>query len=116
MPPGGRGGNTYKAGGPLATVEELMTKADLAEKVAEHVHLTKKDIEIIIDTMFDSIAQALATQSDGKVELRGFGSFRVRQRRARQGRNPRTGTPVEVPAKRIPFFKPGKDLQALVGS
>ena len=58
-----------------------MTKADLAEKVAEHVNLTKKDIEVVIDTMFDSIAQALAAQSDGKVELRGFGSFRVRQRR-----------------------------------
>ena len=65
-----------------------MTKADLVEKVAVQVSLTKKDTEVVIDTIFDSISQALASKNDSKVELRGFGSFRVRRRRARQGRNP----------------------------
>ncbi len=89
-----------------------MTKAELVDQVAARVDLTKRDTEIIVDTIFDSIAQALAAQSDGKAELRGFGSFRVRQRIARRGRNPQTGTPVDVPAKRVPYFKPGKELRA----
>jgi integration host factor subunit beta len=93
-----------------------MTKADLVEKVAQQVNLTKKDTEVVVDTIFDSISQALAAESDSKVELRGFGSFRVRRRRARQGRNPQTGHPVEVPAKRVPYFKPGKELKVLVDS
>jgi len=97
-----------------------MTKADLVEKVATQVNLTKKDTEVVIDTIFDSISQALAlkndAKNDAKVELRGFGSFRVRKRRARQGRNPQTGNPVQVPAKRVPYFKPGKELKALVDS
>jgi integration host factor subunit beta len=93
-----------------------MTKADLVEKVATQVNLTKKDTEVVIDTIFDSIAQALGAKSEGKVELRGFGSFRVRKRRARQGRNPQSGNPVQVPAKRVPYFKPGKELKALVDS
>jgi integration host factor subunit beta len=95
---------------------ESMTKADLVEKVATQVNLTKKDTEVVIDTIFDSISQALALANDAKVELRGFGSFRVRRRRARQGRNPQTGKPVQVPAKRVPYFKPGKELKALVDS
>lgn len=93
-----------------------MTKADLVELVATHVHLTKKDTEVVIDTILESIAKALASQDDGKVELRGFGSFRTRQRRARQGRNPQSGEPVAVPPKRIPFFKPGKELRQLIDS
>jgi integration host factor subunit beta len=93
-----------------------MTKADLVEKVAAQVNLTKKDTEVVIDTIFDSISQALAAKHDAKVELRGFGSFRVRRRRARQGRNPQTGKPVQVPAKRVPYFKHGKELKALVDS
>ncbi|MFA5027151.1 MAG: HU family DNA-binding protein [Candidatus Methylomirabilota bacterium] len=93
-----------------------MTKADLVEKVAAQVNLTKKDTEVVIDTIFESISRALAASGDGKVELRGFGSFRVRQRRPRQGRNPQTGNPVQVPAKRVPYFKPGKELKALVDS
>jgi integration host factor subunit beta len=93
-----------------------MTKADLVEKVAVQVSLTKKDTEVVIDTIFDSITQALASKSDSKVELRGFGSFRVRRRRARQGRNPQTGNSVQVPAKRVPYFKPGKELKILVDS
>jgi integration host factor subunit beta len=91
-----------------------MTKADLVEKVAATVNLTKKDTEVIIDTILESIADALAFS--GKVELRGFGSFKVRNRKARQGRNPQTGQSVQVPPKRIPYFKPGKELKLLVGS
>lgn len=93
-----------------------MTKADLIEKVAASVSLTKKDTEVVVDTILNGIASALASKDDGKVELRGFGSFRVRSRRARQGRNPQTGQPVQVPPKRIPYFKPGKELKVLIGS
>jgi integration host factor subunit beta len=91
-----------------------MTKADLVEKIAATVNLTKKETEVVIDTIFDGIAQALASSQDGKVELRGFGSFRVRQRGGRQGRNPQTGTAVSVPPKKVPYFKPGKELKALI--
>ena len=93
-----------------------MTKADLVEKVATQVNLTKKDTEVVIDTIFQSISTALASKDDSKVELRGFGSFRVRSRRARTRRNPQTGIAVQVPAKRVPYFKPGKELKALVDS
>ena len=93
-----------------------MTKADLVELVAARVHLTKKDMEVVVDSILDSISKALSSKDDGKVELRGFGSFRVRERRARQGRNPQSGAAVQVPPKRVPFFKPGKELKALVDS
>ena len=89
-----------------------MTKAELVDQVAARIDLTKRDTEIIVDTILDSIAHALTTPTDGKVELRGFGSFRVRRRNARRGRNPQDGTPVQVPAKRVPYFKPGKELRA----
>jgi integration host factor subunit beta len=89
-----------------------MTKADLVEKIAVQVELSKKDSEIVVNTVFRSIIDALA--SGDKVELRGFGSFRTRDRRARIGRNPKTGDRVEVPEKKVPFFKPGKNLKKLV--
>lgn len=91
-----------------------MTKADLVEKIAATVNLTKKETEVVIDTIFDGIAKALESNQDGKVELRGFGSFRIRRRGARQGRNPQTGTTVSVPAKKVPYFKPGKELKSLI--
>jgi len=91
-----------------------MTKADLVEKIAVTVNLTKKETEVVIDTIFEGIAKALASSNDGKVELRGFGSFRVRRRGARQGRNPQSGAMVSVPAKKVPYFKPGKELKALI--
>lgn len=91
-----------------------MTKADLVEKIAATVNLTKKETEVVIDTIFEGIAKALASSNDGKVELRGFGSFRVRRRGARQGRNPQSGAMVSVPAKKVPYFKPGKELKALI--
>jgi integration host factor subunit beta len=93
-----------------------MTKSDLIEKVAASISLTKKDTEVIVSTIFDSIIEALSSRRDGKVELRGFGSFRVRQREPRTGRNPQTGSRVQVPAKRAPFFKPGKQLRGLISS
>ncbi len=89
-----------------------MTKADLVEKVTALGDLTRKDGEIIVDTLFESVIGALKV--DDKVEIRGFGSFRTRQRKPRIGRNPKTGAKVDVPAKRVPFFKPSKELRDLV--
>ena len=91
-----------------------MTKAELIEEVAQLESLTKKETELIVDTVLDNIAEAL-TKGD-KVELRGFGSFRIRHRNSRKGRNPKTGSPVSVPEKRVPFFKVGKRLRELVNA
>ncbi len=89
-----------------------MTKAELIEEVSRVVEMSRKDSEVIVDTIFKSIVQAL--RAGDKIEIRGFGSFRTRQRQARIGRNPKTGARVEVPAKRIPYFKPSKELKELV--
>src|ERR1044071_257750 len=89
-----------------------MTKADLVEEVSKITELTRKDSEVIVDTLFESVIKALRTGD--KLEVRGFGSFRVRQRNARVGRNPKTGEKVEVPAKRVPYFKPSKELKDLI--
>lgn len=89
-----------------------MTKADLIEEVSRVVEMTRKDSEVIVEAIFDSIVRSLRTGD--KIEIRGFGSFRTRQRQARVGRNPKTGTRVEVPSKRIPYFKPSKELKDLV--
>lgn len=90
----------------------LMTKAELVERVANQIHLTKKQTEVVVNTVFSSITDSLAEGK--KVELRGFGSFRIRQRNARIGRNPKSGQKVEVPSKKVPFFKAGKELRQLV--
>jgi integration host factor subunit beta len=89
-----------------------MTKAELVEMVASNTQLTKKHAEIIVNTVLESIVGSL--KAGEKIELRGFGSFRIRQRGARIGRNPKTGVQVPVPAKRIPYFKPGKELRELL--
>src|SRR5678809_1735001 len=89
-----------------------MTKADLIDEVSKVTELSRKDSEVIVETLFDSIIKALKTGD--KLEVRGFGSFRVRQRNARVGRNPKTGEKVEVPAKRVPYFKPSKELKDLI--
>lgn len=87
-----------------------MTKSELiAALSAENPHLHQSDLERVVNTVFDTITETLA--SGGRVELRGFGSFSVREREARMGRNPRTGEPVPVSAKRVPFFKTGKELR-----
>ena len=89
-----------------------MTKAELVEEVVLLGDLTRRDGEVIVDSIFDSVIQAL--KSGDKIEIRGFGSFRIRQRKPRIGRNPKTGEKVDVPAKRVPYFKPSKELRDLV--
>ena len=89
--------------------DSTMTKADLVEEVIRITELPRKESEAIVETIFDSIITAL--QTGDKIEIRGFGSFRTRQRRGRIGRNPKTGAKVDVPPKRIPFFKPSKELK-----
>ncbi len=91
-----------------------MTKADLVEEVLRVTELPRKESETVVETIFESIIQAL--QSGDKIEIRGFGSFRTRERRGRTGRNPKTGEKVDVPAKKIPFFKPSKELKDFVNS
>jgi integration host factor subunit beta len=89
-----------------------MTKAELVEEVSRVSDLTKKHSEVIVDTVFRSIIDAL--HRGEKIELRGFGSFRLRQREPRKGRNPKTGDKVDVPPKKVPYFKPGKELKELI--
>ena len=89
-----------------------MTKADLVEEVLTLGDLTRRDGEVIVESVFESVIGAL--QKGEKIEIRGFGSFRIRQRNPRIGRNPKTGARVEVPAKRVPYFKPSKELRDLV--
>lgn len=90
-----------------------MTKSALIEKIAEKVDgLSKKQTEVIVETIFDSIKEALA--NGGKVEIRGFGNFRLRSRNARKARNPKTGEAVDVPPKKVPYFKVGKELREMV--
>jgi integration host factor subunit beta len=87
-----------------------MTKSELIQKLAErNPHLFLRDVEKIVDTVFEEITSALARGD--RVELRGFGAFSVKSRDARTGRNPRTGEPVPVPGKRVPYFKPGKEIR-----
>jgi integration host factor subunit beta len=89
-----------------------LTKADLVDKVTALGDLTRRDGEVIVDLLFDAVIGAL--KSGDKIEIRGFGSFRTRQRNSRIGRNPKTGARVDVPAKKVPFFKPSKELRDLV--
>ena len=96
------------------TKQSTLTKADLIEEVLRITELPRKESETIVETIFDSIIESL--QKGQKIEIRGFGSFRTRERRGRIGRNPKTGAKVEVPAKRIPFFKPSKELKDFVNS
>jgi integration host factor subunit beta len=98
----------------MTTKQPTLTKADLIEEVLRITELARKESETIVETIFDSIIQSI--QKGEKIEIRGFGSFRTRQRRGRVGRNPKTGEKVEVPAKRIPFFKPSKELKDFVNN
>ena len=94
--------------------QPTLTKADLIEEVLRVTELPRKESETIVETIFESIIEAL--QKGDKIEIRGFGSFRTRERRGRTGRNPKTGAKVEVPPKKIPFFKPSKELKDFVNS
>ncbi|MBN2053342.1 integration host factor subunit beta [bacterium] len=90
-----------------------MTKSEFIARLAQnHENLNLKEAAVVVNTFFDSIIEALT--SGDKVELRGFGSFKVKQRNARIGRNPKSGTKVKVGAKKVPYFKPGKELKAIV--
>ncbi len=89
-----------------------MKKADLIAGVSQAVEMTRKDSEIIVETIFESIVKAL--HASERIEIRGFGSFRTRQRQPRIGRNPKTGARVEVPSKTVAYFKPSKELKAMI--
>jgi integration host factor subunit beta len=91
-----------------------MTKSELIDAVAQRTNITKSRAELVVNCIFDSMAEALQ-RSEG-IEIRGFGSFTVREYKPYSGRNPRTGTPVEVAQKRLPFFKVGKELKELVNN
>jgi integration host factor subunit beta len=94
--------------------DHTVTKADLVEVVTRITELPRKESEAVVETIFESIIAAL--QSDDKIEIRGFGSFRTRERRGRTGRNPKTGAKVAVPPKKIPYFKPSKELKDYVNN
>ena len=90
-----------------------MTKSGLIEDVARKTpHISKRDTEVVVNTIFDSMVEAL--KRGDRIEIRGFGSFQVKLREAREGRNPKTGEPVQISAKRTPFFKVGKELKEMV--
>jgi len=90
-----------------------MTKAELVDKISEKKPgLTRKQVEVVVNTVLEGIKDALSRED--KVEIRGFGSFRVRHRRAKEGRNPKTGAAVSVPPKKVPFFKAGKEMREMV--
>jgi integration host factor subunit beta len=91
-----------------------MTKSELIDAIAARADLTKARAETVVNCVFDTMTSALQ-QGEG-IEIRGFGSFTVRPYKPYDGRNPRTGQPVPVPAKRLPFFKVGKDLKELVNT
>lgn len=86
-----------------------MNKSELISKVSESSELTKKDVTKAVDAVFEAIAEAL--KNGDKVQLVGFGNFEVRERSARKGRNPQTGQEIDIPASKIPAFKPGKSLR-----
>lgn len=90
-----------------------MTKRDLIEEVVRlHPRYSRRDAEVVVNSVFGGMADALRTGD--RIEIRGFGSFVVKRRQARDGRNPKTGRIVAVPAKRVPFFKVGKELKLRV--
>ncbi|MGH7572461.1 MAG: HU family DNA-binding protein [Gemmatimonadota bacterium] len=91
---------------------DRMTKADLVEQIAEATGLTKKDTAVVVDGFLEAVKQALAREQN--IEIRGFGSFKVKRRRPRKARNPRTGESVHVPGRTVPTFKPSKELKELV--
>ena len=97
--------------GPFSLVGGTdVIRSELVQKLCDdHSDLTSKEIERVVSAFFDSVIDQL--QAGGRVELRGFGAFSTREREARKGRNPRTGDAVDVDAKRVPYFKPGKEMR-----
>src|SRR5512140_3956268 len=97
----------------VSRADETTTKADLVEEVARAAELTKKQAEAVVESVFQGIISSL--RAGHKIELRGFGSFKLRQRGARVARNPKkSGVKVHVPPKLVPYFKPGKKLKELI--
>src|SRR6476619_5971719 len=94
--------------------EGSVTKSDLIETVAQKLHLPKGKAELIVNCIFDSMEESL--KKGERIEIRGFGSFEIRHYKAYEGRNPRTGDPVGVQPKRLPFFKVGKELKERVNA
>jgi len=106
------GGDATRAAGNTAFIRKggAVIRSELVQKLCEdHPDLTGKEVDRVVTAFFDSIIDQL--QHGGRVELRGFGAFSTRGRDARRGRNPRTGEPVDVDAKRVPYFKPGKEMR-----
>ena len=91
-----------------------MTKADLVEQVANTTGLTKRDVGVVVDLLLETISRALSDKEH--IEIRGFGSFKVKAYRRYQGRNPKTGDIIEVKDKKLPFFKVGKELKERVNN
>ncbi|MFQ5900801.1 MAG: integration host factor subunit beta [Thermodesulfobacteriota bacterium] len=92
-----------------------MTKSELVERVAcKMTALTKKETEMIVNAVFDSMTEALSQGE--RIEIRGVGSFKVKQRNARDGRNPKTGKNITIPPRKVPFFKVGKELKKMINS
>ncbi len=89
-----------------------MTKIEFISKLSEKLDLTVKQTSVVVNTFFDSIKQSLVKGE--KVELRGFGSFRLKVRNARIGRNPKSGATVHIEEKKVPYFKPGKDFRNMI--
>jgi nucleoid DNA-binding protein len=89
-----------------------MTKADLVDRVTAATGLTKRDVAVVVDRFIDAVGNALA--AGNHIEIRGFGSFKVKSRRSRIARNPRTGTTVEVPEKVVPYFKVSKEFKKVI--
>ena len=89
-----------------------MIKLDIINRISEKTGVQKTKAEAAVEALFESMKRAM--ERGERIELRGFGSFRVRQRSSRRGRNPKTGEAVDIPAKRIPYFKPGKELKELI--
>lgn len=92
-----------------------MTKSELIEQVASKVNnFSRKDIEVIVDTLFDSMSDSLS--KGDKVEIRGFGSFKIKERDGRHGRNPKSGENIFIDSKRVPFFKAGKEIRERINN
>jgi len=89
-----------------------MTKAELVEKIAEKTGLTKNDVAVTVDTFLDSIKSAM--ENGNNIEIRGFGAFKIKERKARKARNPRTGEEVPVPSRKVPVFKPSNEFKNTV--
>ncbi len=88
-----------------------MTKAEIVEQISEKLGLTKKDIARVVDLFFEIVKQGM--KKEEHIELRGFGTFEVKMREEREARNPKTGESVVVPKRRVPYFRPGKELKAI---